>query len=244
MVSIEQLGIASIIHNVIERRDSRLLVAHLREGRKVTPELAKLIADLLEGTVKANPNRKPKKPNAIMVRETLDHLTWFIRGEIIPCSHAQWPLPSDREIAYLLDCKAAKKRLSDDHPDAGQARAAVAEFWRKRPNLVSTGDLNADGKRLLPYLFSMCGWLASGQMPPWTDPMRERPSGDDIVAALKSIGLTEIPEKKGEITAAAKKLTGRMWNMSDSQLDAVLIPRTRKAVKTQSQIHGKLAEGT
>jgi hypothetical protein len=60
MLSLEDLCIQGLIHDCTRKhRDTTQLIKWLREGRKVTPELSLLIADVLEGKVKAYP--KPSK---------------------------------------------------------------------------------------------------------------------------------------------------------------------------------------
>ena len=58
MVSLAEFSASYAVRHVRRFRDTSFLIRHLRAGSVVTPEMAKVIADLLDGSLRA----KPKKP--------------------------------------------------------------------------------------------------------------------------------------------------------------------------------------
>ena len=69
MTDLKDIHIPWLIGEIKKKRDTTLLIHHLRDGRKITPALALLIADLLEGKIKARPKRKKRE-------------TWFFRHSL------------------------------------------------------------------------------------------------------------------------------------------------------------------
>ena len=77
---LEDVHIEWLIHSARISRDTTPLIKHLRDGRKVTPELAKFIADILEKNVSGTPKKrtilksiKSSKTQLDMLKETVKY---------------------------------------------------------------------------------------------------------------------------------------------------------------------------
>jgi translation initiation factor IF-2 len=77
LASIE-LEAAWLVNLVRTTNNSALLIAHLRAGKEVTPLLADLIADILEGTFKA----KPRTMTAVQIAQKFKLTRIVIAAEI------------------------------------------------------------------------------------------------------------------------------------------------------------------
>jgi len=92
MTDLKDIHIPWLIGEIKKKRDTTLLIHHLRDGRKITPALALLIADLLEGKIKARP--KQKKLKKWWIKIEFDGLKEMLRGN----SGQKW-----RDIAAVLE---------------------------------------------------------------------------------------------------------------------------------------------
>ena len=82
MLSLESLTIDGIIYSVKNDRDTTSLIKHLKNGGKVTAELSLIIADILEGKIKAAPVGK-NNPKSVSARR---NLKWKLKKHIEYCT--------------------------------------------------------------------------------------------------------------------------------------------------------------
>jgi len=96
MKSIDDLNRDYLIYAVTRKGDTRELIKHLREGVEVTPEIKLLIADVLEGKIKAK--LKPLKRIGIRTKSNL--YTEIAMAEYILSYKSDY---TQQEIESLLD---------------------------------------------------------------------------------------------------------------------------------------------
>lgn len=83
MLSLNDLRIQGVIYNVTKTRNSIYLIDFLKEGGKVTPELAVFIADVLEGNVKAKPKPKNKKISLVVLRQRVQPMQCLMHLKLV-----------------------------------------------------------------------------------------------------------------------------------------------------------------
>jgi hypothetical protein len=135
VADLKRLHVSWLAHQAINERDSAPLVAYLRGGGAVTPELAALIADVLEGkVVKAKPKRR--KPVAELKRSG-------VKAEMLRRAVATWraEIASGENHGLVMEClRAAGYRKP--YPETKGAITKAAELLAARMHGLTLAQLD------------------------------------------------------------------------------------------------------